>query len=312
MKIVLQDIWHDLKEKRLWPVAALLLVGLVAVPMLLVKPVKSEPAAPPARALVPGAPNLHRLSALEVAAVKTDLGVGSDLDKFVSKNPFLPPDTFLKHRQSLQTAGSGSSTAGGGSPDSGGSAPSTGGSTGGGGLAGPLPAPQSGGGSGDQSVKVRKYTYVADVTFSRNGREQHRRGLRALGMLPSAESPLLIFLGVDLRGGDAAFLVDSSLKTTGEGRCDPKPSQCTVLYLGAGSEQEFTDQDGNTYTLRVDEIRKVRLRRAIASASRRHRSARRKATDSQAPRFSAPFLTDLFETVASSNPNGSSVEPRRR
>ena len=38
MKVFLLDLWHDLKEKRLWPVAVVLLVALVAVPVLLAKP----------------------------------------------------------------------------------------------------------------------------------------------------------------------------------------------------------------------------------------------------------------------------------
>ena len=38
MKIFLLDLWQDLKEKRLWPVAVVLLVALVAVPVLLAKP----------------------------------------------------------------------------------------------------------------------------------------------------------------------------------------------------------------------------------------------------------------------------------
>ena len=43
-------------------------------------------------------------------------------------------------------------------------------------------------------------------------------------------------------------------------------SKCAFLYLGAGSEHEFTNDDGDLYTLRVDEIRRVKLG---ASASRK-------------------------------------------
>ena len=35
MKIFLLDLWHDLRAKRLWPVAAVLAVALVAVPVVL-------------------------------------------------------------------------------------------------------------------------------------------------------------------------------------------------------------------------------------------------------------------------------------
>ena len=47
MKAFLLDLWHDLREKRLWPVAVVLLARLVAVPVLLAKPAE-DPGPPPA------------------------------------------------------------------------------------------------------------------------------------------------------------------------------------------------------------------------------------------------------------------------
>ena len=46
MKIFLLDLWHDLREKRLAPVAVVLLLGLVAVPVLLAKPAEDPGPAP--------------------------------------------------------------------------------------------------------------------------------------------------------------------------------------------------------------------------------------------------------------------------
>ena len=37
MKVFFLDLWQDLREKRLWPVALVLLLGLAAVPVLLAK-----------------------------------------------------------------------------------------------------------------------------------------------------------------------------------------------------------------------------------------------------------------------------------
>jgi hypothetical protein len=37
MNKLLLDLWHDLRAKRLWPVAALLAIALVAVPVVLKK-----------------------------------------------------------------------------------------------------------------------------------------------------------------------------------------------------------------------------------------------------------------------------------
>ena len=36
-------------------------------------------------------------------------------------------------------------------------------------------------------------------------------------------------------------------------------ADCAFLYLGAGSEHEFTNDDGDSYHLRIDEIRKVKV-----------------------------------------------------
>ena len=49
MNDFLQDLWHDLREKRLWPFAGALLVALVAVPMLLIEPSEAPPPASPRR-----------------------------------------------------------------------------------------------------------------------------------------------------------------------------------------------------------------------------------------------------------------------
>ena len=50
------DLWSDLREKRMWPVALVLLLALIAVPVVLSKPSK-EPAVvatpPPPRRIRP-------------------------------------------------------------------------------------------------------------------------------------------------------------------------------------------------------------------------------------------------------------------
>ena len=132
------------------------------------------------------------------------------------------------------------------------------GSTGGG-------TPDTGTGGGDQNTgggdqtKTTEFTYVLDVTFWANGKQRTIKGLEKLDMLPSQVNPLLIFMGVTDNAGNAVFLVDSTLKTTGEGKCKPSHSDCAFLYLGAGAEQEFTNDDGDSYRLLINEIRKVKV-----------------------------------------------------
>jgi hypothetical protein len=48
MKNFLADLWNDLRAKRLWPLAVVLLAGLVAVPVVLSQSAQEPPKRPPA------------------------------------------------------------------------------------------------------------------------------------------------------------------------------------------------------------------------------------------------------------------------
>ena len=303
MKIFLLDLWQDLRAKRLWPVAAVLVLALVAVPVVLSK--SSEAPPPAAVQAVRKAPDPKDLKAL--ASVKLDetaLDRGSSLDTFDPSDPFRPPKAIAKRSSEDSNApstvtseppsgGSGSgdtgSTGDTGTGGTGGDTGSTGGGTTGG---------TTGGGTPTQTAQ---YRYVADVTFAANGHKRHIKGLERLDMLPNEASPLLLFLGVTPNGGNAVFLVDSTLKAAGEGKCKPKPRECAFLYIGPGSEHEFTNEDGDSYTLKIDEIRKVRVDGSAAAASRE-----KKATTAHAAvgapqavrRFASPLISDLV-TVSS-------------
>jgi len=50
MKGSILNLWSDLREKRLWPIAVLLAVALVGVPVLLLKSPPEKAAPPMARA----------------------------------------------------------------------------------------------------------------------------------------------------------------------------------------------------------------------------------------------------------------------
>lgn len=261
MKIFLLDLWHDLKEKRLWPVAAALLVGLVAVPVILAKPTGSASSPTP----VPNASPADRTEALkQLAQVKLgddEVGDGSTLGVFDPDNPFKPPKGAIKKQDSVDGAASagpgtgapsGSDAASGGT--GGGTTGDTGTTTGGtGGTDG------TGGTGGGTTTTTTVYKYVVDVTFEANGRVRHIKGLEKLDMLPSQDAPLLIFMGVTANGGNAVFMVDSTLRAAGEGKCKPSASQCAFAYIGAGSEYMFRNEDGDTYRVKIDEIRKVKV-----------------------------------------------------
>jgi hypothetical protein len=188
--------------------------------------------------------------------------------------------------------------------------------SGGGGSSGGSAPVDTGGddtGGGDTKTTTTKYTYVADVTFRTDGRTRRIKGMERLDMLPSQASPLLLFLGVSANGGNAVFLVDSTLDAAGEGRCKPSRGDCSFLYLGPGSEEEFVDDDGNSYQLEIDEIRKVKVgAKPSAGASKKRVTADAAIGTRNAPRrFVPPFLADLVSVSSTTAGDSISNEDRR-
>ncbi|MEA2418672.1 MAG: hypothetical protein QOE60_878 [Thermoleophilaceae bacterium] len=305
-------LWNDLRARRLVPVAALLLAGLVAAPIVLSKKADESPAPAPApaqsqsNAAKPQGPK-------ELAQVKLDdalgKGNGSSLSAFDVNDPFAPPKTVIKKAQDAAQGDAGTPTdtgqptdTGTGTGDTG-----TGGDTGGG---------DTGGGGQSQTGE---FTYVLDVTFWANGKRRQIKGMEKLDMLPNQAAPLLIFMGVSDGAGNAVFLVDSTLETAGEGKCKPSHSDCAFLYLGAGSEQEFTNEDGDSYRMRIDEIRKVKVGSqssdgsgTTASDAKSSKSASA-AVDApvSARRFSFPLLTDVIVESAAGTDNSTGADERR-
>ena len=104
--------------------------------------------------------------------------------------------------------------------------------------------------------------------------------------------------------------MDSTLEAAGEGKCKPSASDCAFLYIGAGSEHEFTNEEGDSYTLRINEIRKVKVD-GFASASR-SKSARA-AIGSPTPRrrFIPPLLADVVSVSNGSDADSTDHQDRR-
>src|SRR5215210_6611943 len=92
------DLWHDLREKRLWPVAVGLLAAIVAVPAILFKPASD---AAPDTAVAPRTPSGQTLP---VVAVESGPTKGSKLEAFSAKNPFKPMKDLAKTTTSDDSA----------------------------------------------------------------------------------------------------------------------------------------------------------------------------------------------------------------
>jgi hypothetical protein len=242
---LLTDTISDLREKRLWPVAAALLVALVAIPVLL--STSSSPAPVPATPAVLGAAVTAPGSGVPAVSLSTSAQVTRLTGK--ARDPFTPqvvPAAPLAPSSATSTSPTGGGPTGStgtagftGSTGSTGSTSSIGsttstvstGSSGAGGAASEIvsttpPKPPVNGLSPTQSYRV-----AVSITNTSGGFDTIDP-LERLGVLPSQQHPLLIELGV-LRGGHRVlFAVEPGAVLSGPGTCTPGPIDCEILSLG--------------------------------------------------------------------------------
>ena len=232
-----QNVWRQLVQRRLWPVAVLLLAGLAAVPVLLAK--DPEPVAATPQPKVETGDN--ELAEQPIVSPDTEV----DVRRVVigkRKNPFAmpekddPTETTDKASDSTvkvsESGGGDKSSSGGGSSGGGGSSDTPASS-----APAPAPAPPA-----DPTPAPKPKTYAVHELTVRfgSGDSLERRDLKRLQPLPSAEHPVLIYMGVLKDGKTAVFLVDDGVTPVGDGECRPSPEACETIRMKAG-ETEFLD-----------------------------------------------------------------------
>ena len=266
------DLWHDLREKRLWPVAVGLIAAIVAVPAILFKP--ASDAAP--TTAVP--PKTSTADTLPVVAVETGPSSGSRLEAFNEKTPFKP----MKDLAKTDTGGSGSGT--GGSGATGSSTPSgSGASSGSGGLGGTGTGSSGGSGSGSTSgstpsggstgtgstpsnpaPNTRWFHYTADFSFGEPGKPKAFKNVGSFTLLPDEATPSIVFVGIDGDHKSAMFFIsDPAFTAQGEGKCNAPGDACRFVTLklsDTNDEETFTANDGSvSYDLKLVKINREEL-----------------------------------------------------
>ena len=276
----LLDIWADLKEKRLAPVAIGLALALVAIPALMLKGEETPGAGP-----LPIVPAESSDNAAEVELAE-ELADDSKLDSYKARNPF---DGLVKPQADNGRSGTavapGDAAADGSGEElskmlgsSGGSSPDEGGLPDLGGSGGGLTT----GGSDTPPVVVKrpgsKFTYQLDVKFGRPGREQRYPNLTRMSFLPNENIPALLFMGVPEDAKTALFFVHPSLSHAGEGVCIPSKAECNFLELGIGRDH-FLSVNDYEFRIRLLGIKRVKL-----SQERKQRTQARKVAQQRAGR----------------------------
>jgi|1186.fasta_scaffold237931_2 hypothetical protein len=229
MKLV-TDTWRQLVQRRLWPVALLLLGALVAVPFVLGK--SPEPAAP--ASAVPGGVTASAAGADPIVSMVSDEDAAAKHRALGDRhNPFA--SSAPKHKVKTSKAKRTSDPVTPPEPSAPGDAPANGG----GGISAPTapsapPAP---------TKTVPAYSIVVRFGASAD-LELSRKTLERNEALPDETDPALVYLGVKDGGKTAVFMVSEGLNAVGDGTCNPKVS-CETIELKVG-ETEFFEGESDT------------------------------------------------------------------
>jgi hypothetical protein len=259
-----KDLWRQLVQRRLWPVALLLLAAMAVVPLTLAhhpEPVEVTP--------TPAATGDDVLATQPIVALA---GEGDRARRRhvlgTRKNPFAVPDPLVAPTDtsapSAVTSTPTSTSAGTSTPSSsGGVAPTGTGS----------PSPTSTDAPADP-VQGTYAMHEPTVRFGAVSGDPVRGTLRRLQPLPSPEAPVLINLGVLKDGKTAVFVLGRGVTASGEATCEPSPESCYTIRLKAGQTEivVVTDDVGAEIARFRIELIKIRERTTTTSALANDRS----------------------------------------
>jgi hypothetical protein len=320
LRATAMGVLADLRERRLLPVAVLLLVLVIALPVVLLKPEKAAAPVPTPAGTAAATPNglpspEQALNSARPLVTLTVLDKPSDLRSFKSKDPFKPlkPIASGNNNSSLsggatpavpggaQTASAG---AGGGGSSGGGSTgglPTGGGGTGGGGGGTTIP-----GGGVIKKRTVTQYTYELDASIKTPAGKKRYRHLKRLSMLPSSGNPLLIFLGVTSDAQSALFLINGALHpVSGDGaHCRPSHAKCAAVWFQAGESYTFVDAKDGKYVLHVRKINRVVVKKDSKKVSSGSAGASASTSTVAGPGASGFFMPALVDLVTQGGPDG--------
>jgi hypothetical protein len=267
----LADLYYDLRDRRLLPVIALVVVAIVAVPFLLGD---SEPVPPPPVA-AGTAPETAETASASLAVVEATPGLRdyrkrlsgrTATDPFKQRYTGLPQSATVESTSTSSSVGEGSSSPSVTIEDSsvevepGGSGGSTGGSS----PSGPGgSAPPDG---GDGGVRLIEFVFNIQISHTEETADggqkmsepEVRRRVSALTQLPGEKTAVVTVAGVNLHNGRAFFLISNDVKSLdGDFVCKTRTSGglCELLEIEPGFPLELVyGPDNARYRFKVIKI----------------------------------------------------------
>jgi hypothetical protein len=230
----LRNLWADLVDKRLWPIAVLLVAALAAVPVLL----GGSSGADEGVAAIPATPG-RSVTATDVR-VSEETAPSTVAPVGTRHNPFRQPkaktaDTTPEQAPAAQTpstpAPGGGTGGGAGGAAPGGSTPPA--------MTPATPAPSTGAPKPENTKVLR-----VNLRFGEPGKTKQKAfdDIARLSALPSADEPIVIYLGVKKDRRTAVFLISSDATATGDGACKPSRTNCQTIEMREG-DSTFLDID---------------------------------------------------------------------
>ena len=256
---LVQDVYRDLRDRRLLLPAAGLLLALLLVPVLL--RATPEPAPPPSPPDVLG----DAAAAMPAVLAEQETGIRDyrkRLNELKAKNPFKAKLQLKPQEVAERTAISEPpDPSGGGAGSGGGNAPSPApGSPSEPPRTEPLPQPKP-----DQpTVRSKLVTPVAKVLVGRVGEKKRKKELRPTEPIPGKERTLAVLAGYGDSFDSVVFLVSRHVATTrGDGRCRPSARECDLVVMKPGDARSFDLErsDGSTRKFR---LKLLKIRTEIA------------------------------------------------
>lgn len=259
-RAMLNDLYRDLRDRRLLPVVIVLGVAIVAVPFLLGGGSETQVATAPVSTADTPAGGAESLSPVVLAEVPGLRDYRERLSRFNRRDPFKQQMTGTDTAQggkgnleqtgstTVDTSSSSSTSSTSGTPTDSTTSTDTGGSSPGGTV-----PPDGNHGNGSGKPEDRVMVTTIDVRVGRVGKTKVLKGVESLQFLPGDKRPVVQFVEGDSDGTHAAFVVSAEVtKSEGDGKCDPGRNDCQFLLMEKGDVQTFVYGEAQeTYRLQL-------------------------------------------------------------
>jgi hypothetical protein len=250
----LLDLYYDLRARHLLPLAAVLVVAIIAVPIVLTQ--SSGSGSSGTAAISTPSAETNRTSELVVAKAAPGLrAYRRRLNHLHAKDPF--KQQYANPESATEGTAPASTTGGG---ESGVSTPAS-----------ETPAPSTSQTESESTTVTTHhlvyFSYAIDVRVASEGihkegaatgksKPQVRDNLPELTKLPSPKTPAAIFLGVSKDGNKALLLLSSNVEAiAGGGVCVLGSKTCQLLALAPGVPETFVyGPQGHTFRIELLKI----------------------------------------------------------